>query len=141
MSLKKMEDPLRMAKIQDGQLLIKMIVRVSFLASRSIPVPSVVVSKLTTLFYRFADTNSALHYYKSENVKTSNGVLNITTNFADNDYKAFNEKTKKFYHDTKHVQTAMVQGWNKFCLTGGIVEYSAKLPGKGATGGLWPACK
>ncbi len=35
----------------------------------------------------------------------------------------------------------MVQGWNKFCLTGGIVEYSAKLPGKSTVGGLWPACK
>lgn len=41
--------------------------------------------------------------------------------------------------DTKHVQSAMLQGWNKFCITGGIVEFSAKLPGKGSIGGLWPA--
>jgi hypothetical protein len=33
----------------------------------------------------------------------------------------------------------MVQGWNKFCMTGGIVEISAKLPGDPTTGGLWPA--
>ena len=33
----------------------------------------------------------------------------------------------------------MLQGWNKFCLTGGIVEFSAKLPGDPQTGGLWPA--
>ena len=58
-----------------------------------------------------------------------------------NDYKAFDEDTKKFYLDTKHVQSGMVQGWNKFCLTGGIVEFSAKLPGKASVGGLWPACE
>lgn len=33
----------------------------------------------------------------------------------------------------------MLQGWNKFCMTGGIVEFSAKLPGDAKTGGLWPA--
>ena len=33
----------------------------------------------------------------------------------------------------------MVNGWNKFCFTGGIVEISAKLPGKHNAGGLWPA--
>mmetsp|Transcript_25162 Transcript_25162/g.30990 ORF Transcript_25162/g.30990 Transcript_25162/m.30990 type:complete len:610 (+) Transcript_25162:178-2007(+) len=84
-------------------------------------------------------TNDALHYYKSENARTTNGVLNITTELKKNQYKAFNEKTKKYYSDTKHVQSAMVQGWNKFCMTGGIVEYSAKLPGQGSIGGFWPA--
>ena len=72
---------------------------------------------------------------------TMNGVLNITTILKDNNYKAFNETKKKYYVDTKHVQSAMVQGWNKFCMTGGIIEYSAKLPGKSSVGGLWPACK
>ena len=85
------------------------------------------------------DTNDALHVYKSENVKSMNGVLNITTTLQDNDYKAFNEKTKKYYVDTKHVQSSMIQGWNKFCITGGIVEFSARLPGKGSVGGMWPA--
>lgn len=88
-----------------------------------------------------SDTNDALHYYKSDNVRTSNGVLNITTNHRENTYKAFNEKTKRFYSETKHIQTSMVQGWNKFCLTGGIVEFRAKLPGDPTIGGLWPACK
>lgn len=88
-----------------------------------------------------SDTNDALHFYKSENVKTAKGVLQIKTTLEKNNYKAFNEKTKKFYEDTKHVQSGMMQGWNKFCLTGGIVEFSAKLPGKGSVGGLWPACK
>ena len=33
----------------------------------------------------------------------------------------------------------MVQGWNKFCFVGGIVNVRAKLPGKYNIGGLWPA--
>jgi hypothetical protein len=35
----------------------------------------------------------------------------------------------------------MLQGWNKFCFIGGIIEFRAKLPGSGNTGGLWPARK
>lgn len=31
------------------------------------------------------------------------------------------------------------QSWNKFCFTGGVVEISAILPGRGEVGGLWPA--
>mmetsp|Transcript_2366 Transcript_2366/g.3531 ORF Transcript_2366/g.3531 Transcript_2366/m.3531 type:complete len:605 (-) Transcript_2366:109-1923(-) len=84
-------------------------------------------------------TNDALHFYRSDNVKTKHGKLKISTTFKDNNYRAFNEKTKKYFADTKHVQSAMLQGWNKFCMTGGIVEFSAKLPGKGSIGGLWPA--
>lgn len=96
---------------------------------------------LTSELHFFADTNEALHFYSPENVKTENGVLNITTIHKTNKYKAFNEKTKKFYVDAKHIQSGMVQGWNKFCITGGIVEFSAKLPGDPTVGGLWPACK
>jgi len=33
----------------------------------------------------------------------------------------------------------MVQGWNKVCFTGGIVEIRAKIPGMKDKGGLWPA--
>jgi beta-glucanase (GH16 family) len=84
-------------------------------------------------------TNDALHFYRSENARTKDGKLTIKTNLKDNEYKAFNEKTRKFYTDTKHVQSAMLQGWNKFCITGGVVEFSAKLPGSSTVGGYWPA--
>ncbi|CAB9517136.1 Beta-glucan synthesis-associated protein KRE6 [Seminavis robusta] len=84
-------------------------------------------------------TNLALHFYHDDNAVTTNGVLNITTEFKTNTYKAFNEKTKKYYPDAKHVQSAMLQGWNKFCYIGGIVEFRAKLPGTAEKGGLWPA--
>lgn len=69
------------------------------------------------------------------------GYLNVSTTQHINGYRAFNEKTKKFYADKKYVQSAMLQGWNKFCFTGGIVEFSARLPGKPDVGGLWPARK
>ena len=36
-------------------------------------------------------------------------------------------------------QTAMIQTWNKFCFTGGVLELSIKLPGHAYSGGLWPA--
>lgn len=91
--------------------------------------------------FAFTDTNSALHYYCHDNAQTANGFLNISTIQKVNEYRAFNEKTKKFYADKKYVQSAMLQGWNKFCFTGGIVEFSAQLPGKHNVGGLWPACK
>mmetsp|Transcript_27779 Transcript_27779/g.39749 ORF Transcript_27779/g.39749 Transcript_27779/m.39749 type:complete len:634 (+) Transcript_27779:185-2086(+) len=84
-------------------------------------------------------TNAALHFYSSENVKTENGALNITTTLKTNSYVAFDEDKKIFYTDKKHIQSAMLQGWNKFCITGGIVEFRAKLPGKPQIGGLWPA--
>ena len=85
------------------------------------------------------DTNEALHFYRPQNAITTSGSLNISTTLTDNKYKAFNEKTKEFFADAKHVQSAMVQGWNKFCFTGGIVEFNAKLPGDPKKGGLWPA--
>eukprot|EP00934_Nitzschia_sp_Nitz4_P002925 Nitzschia sp. Nitz4//scaffold114_size70088//17202//19510//NITZ4_005972-RA/size70088-snap-gene-0.11-mRNA-1//-1//CDS//3329533408//2915//frame0 len=84
-------------------------------------------------------TNAALHFYSNENAITRHGKLNITTEQKVNEYRAFNETTKKYYPAKKHVQTAMLQGWNKFCFTGGIVEFSAKLPGEAGVGGLWPA--
>lgn len=85
------------------------------------------------------DTNEALHFYRPQNVQTTNGVLNITTEHKSNKYKAFDEDKRTYYTDAKHIQSGMVQGWNKFCLTGGIIEFSAKLPGDPKTGGLWPA--
>ena len=85
------------------------------------------------------DTNLALHFYHKDNAKTENGVLRITTERKENAYRAFNEKTKKFFNDKKYIQSAMLQSWNKFCFTGGIVEFSAKLPGSPRIGGLWPA--
>jgi Beta-glucan synthesis-associated protein SKN1/KRE6/Sbg1 len=87
------------------------------------------------------DTNAALHYYSHDNARTTNGVLNITTERKTNVYKAFDEVKKEFYVDKKYIQSGMLQSWNKFCFIGGAVEFSAKLPGDPHKGGLWPARK
>jgi hypothetical protein len=33
----------------------------------------------------------------------------------------------------------MLQSWNKFCFTGGILEIDLQFPGEHDVGGLWPA--
>jgi len=103
-------------------------------------------------------TNAALHYYDSEFVTTTranhsahsysgerlgvgeNGFLNITTARKE---KVFSLKSKSNKNAkgsvTKHYGSGMLQSWNKFCFTGGIIEISAQLPGYYLTGGLWPA--
>lgn len=140
MSLNKTEEHSTMGMTRVGLPSTRMIV-----SSNSIP-------SCTTWFHVFSfcsstiittlsDTNAALHYYSHDNVRTGNGVLNITTHRKVNAYKAFNEKTKKFYADKKYIQSGMVQSWNKFCMIGGVIEFSASLPGDPSIGGLWPACK
>jgi hypothetical protein len=39
----------------------------------------------------------------------------------------------------KDFKSGMVNSWDKFCFTGGIVEISAVMPGSPTTAGLWPA--
>jgi len=100
-------------------------------------------------------TNFALQYYNSKLANTSNGHLSIATVVEDVTFDipdAITGKTKKM---TKNYQSGMIQGWNKyvfnskfniwklnrlfhvysrFCFTGGIVEVSAKLPGRSDIG-------
>jgi hypothetical protein len=85
-------------------------------------------------------TNYALQYYNSSLATTSNGYLKLSTVIDDITYDVHDlQHTPKNYKNTKNYQSAMIQGWNKFCFTGGIIEISAKLPGKYNLGGLWPA--
>mmetsp|Transcript_37202 Transcript_37202/g.100575 ORF Transcript_37202/g.100575 Transcript_37202/m.100575 type:complete len:675 (-) Transcript_37202:82-2106(-) len=84
-------------------------------------------------------TNGALHYYSATNVQTRGGVMNITTSAENTKIKVLNKDMKTYKTQTKHFKSGMVQTWNKFCFTGGIVEVRAALPGLPNTGGLWPA--
>ncbi|GMH94422.1 hypothetical protein TL16_g12902, partial [Triparma laevis f. inornata] len=68
-------------------------------------------------------TNNALHYYDE-------GKTSIV---------GFNDITLKKVHETKNFKSAMLQSWNKFCFTGGLIESEVILPGKHDIGGLWPA--
>lgn len=92
-------------------------------------------------------TNNPLHWYSHDNVKTTNGVLNITLDVHPRTF-TYTDKTRdqikqnetgKDVNVTKEFRSGMVQSWNKFCFTGGIIEISAKLPGDPTVGGLWPA--
>lgn len=80
-------------------------------------------------------TNNALQYYSDRLATTRQGYLNITTVAEDITLSATAAGGKQKL--TKHFQSAMIQGWNKFCFVGGAVEISAKLPGKKHVGGLW----
>ena len=84
-------------------------------------------------------TNDALHYYSPDNVETKDGHLIITSEAKDTPIVGFNDVKQKKEHVTKHFKSAMVQSWNKFCFTGGIIEAEAIMPGKPDVGGLWPA--
>lgn len=85
-------------------------------------------------------TNDALHYYAAANAVTDeDGKLVITTEAADTDVAGFDDVKGKDLRVTKHFRSAMLQSWNKFCFTGGIIEAEVELPGKHNVGGLWPA--
>lgn len=84
-------------------------------------------------------TNGAFHYYTPKNIETKDGHLVITSEAADTEIVGFDDVNLKKVHDIKHFKSGMLQSWNKFCFTGGIVEAEAILPGKWNVGGLWPA--
>ena len=85
-------------------------------------------------------TNDALHYYSPDNAYTNDaGELVIRSQAADTEIIGFDDVKLKRTHVTKHFRSAMLQSWNKFCFTGGILEAEVTLPGKHNVGGLWPA--
>lgn len=81
-------------------------------------------------------TNNPLHYYSNDAVKSQNGSLSITLSMDPKDDLFSLDENETEY---KEFKSGMVQSWNKFCFTGGIVEFSAKLPGAYGIAGLWPA--
>jgi hypothetical protein len=81
-----------------------------------------------------------LHYYAAANAVTDeDGNLVITTEAVDTDVVGFDDVKNKKTRVTKHFRSAMLQTWNKFCFTGGIIEAEVELPGKHDVSGLWPA--
>mmetsp|Transcript_16331 Transcript_16331/g.35295 ORF Transcript_16331/g.35295 Transcript_16331/m.35295 type:complete len:695 (+) Transcript_16331:213-2297(+) len=85
-------------------------------------------------------TNDAQHYYSNDNAYTdTKGNLVIKSEAADTKIVGFNDVTGKREQVSKHFKSAMLQSWNKFCFTGGVMEAEIALPGKHDVGGLWPA--
>ncbi|KAG1816789.1 glycoside hydrolase family 16 protein [Suillus subaureus] len=69
-----------------------------------------------------------LEWYDPSQVTTKGGALQIT--LAKVDPASNHNLTYK---------SGMVQTWNKFCFTGGLIETSVILPGSNNVHGLWPA--
>lgn len=74
-------------------------------------------------------TNYQLNRYNASLARTRGGALELL--FIGQDYSGSDH--------TRHFQSAMLQTWNKFCLSEGAVEISARLPGSASQPGLWPA--
>ncbi|THH19097.1 hypothetical protein EW146_g2013 [Bondarzewia mesenterica] len=65
-----------------------------------------------------------LEWYDPQAITTKNGKLVITV-------------TEQNTHDL-NFQSGMLQSWNKFCFTTGILEMSISLPGTPESPGFWP---
>mmetsp|Transcript_23825 Transcript_23825/g.33434 ORF Transcript_23825/g.33434 Transcript_23825/m.33434 type:complete len:656 (+) Transcript_23825:45-2012(+) len=87
----------------------------------------------------FSAGGGSLHYYNSSTVTTEDGHLKIKTSAEDTSWSRYDVTNKKWLRETRHYKTGMVQSWNKFCFTGGIVEIDVMFPGEASIGGLWPA--
>ena len=86
-------------------------------------------------------SNEQVNYYNASHAITRDGVLDI---LCTNDPVTFEVSgTREDPHartETRTIQTAMLQSWNKFCFSQGAVEISARMPGPhGSQEGLWPA--
>ncbi|CBJ31299.1 Beta-1,6-glucan active enzyme, family GH16 [Ectocarpus siliculosus] len=84
-------------------------------------------------------TNAALQFYSHDMCETRDGALVITTNNTDVEFQYYDTPHKKYKSMAKTYVSGMMQSWDKFCFTGGIVEIRAILPGRPDVGGLWPA--
>eukprot|EP00598_Pedospumella_elongata_P002282 CAMPEP_0184971486 /NCGR_PEP_ID=MMETSP1098-20130426/3712_1 /TAXON_ID=89044 /ORGANISM="Spumella elongata, Strain CCAP 955/1" /LENGTH=503 /DNA_ID=CAMNT_0027493617 /DNA_START=31 /DNA_END=1542 /DNA_ORIENTATION=- len=87
------------------------------------------------------NTNEAIQFYNSssEYVTTGGGSLLIMTKAVKTNYVEWDSGAKQYQALTKNYTSGMIQSWNKFCFTGGILEMSIELPGEVDSGGLWPA--
>ncbi|KAJ2924084.1 hypothetical protein H1R20_g13016, partial [Candolleomyces eurysporus] len=70
-----------------------------------------------------------LEWYDPAGASTKDGTLRLTL-------ERVNDTASN--HDLQY-RSGMIQSWNKFCFTGGLLEASVQLPGSTNVGGLWPA--
>ncbi|KAG2005780.1 beta-glucan synthesis-associated protein KRE6 [Coprinopsis cinerea AmutBmut pab1-1] len=70
-----------------------------------------------------------LEWYDPSQVTTEGGYLRIRLEEVED---------RSLNHNMTY-KGGMLQSWNKFCFTGGLLEASVQLPGSNSVGGLWPA--
>mmetsp|Transcript_3953 Transcript_3953/g.5100 ORF Transcript_3953/g.5100 Transcript_3953/m.5100 type:complete len:591 (+) Transcript_3953:145-1917(+) len=82
----------------------------------------------------------SLHFYNSSTVTTTeDGQLEIKSYMGKTEWDHYDVIKKKYRKIKKDFKSGMVQSWDKFCFTGGIIEAEVTLPGFSDIGGLWPA--
>jgi len=59
----------------------------------------------------------------------------IMTKAVKTNYVEWDRGEGKYQTLTKNYTSGMIQSWNKFCFTGGILEMSIELPGEVDSGG------
>ena len=82
----------------------------------------------------------SLHFYNSSFVTTTaDGKLKIQAIADRTEWNRYDHIKKQWKHEAAYFKSGMVQSWEKFCFTGGIVEVDIIFPGDPFIGGLWPA--
>jgi len=70
-----------------------------------------------------------LEWYDPSAATTKDGALKLT----------LSKVTNPLDNHNMQYRSGMIQSWNKFCFTGGLIEVSVTLPGASNIAGLWPA--
>jgi len=82
----------------------------------------------------------AQQFYNSSSVTTTDeGMLKIATTIDKTEWTRYDRVKKEYKKEKTYFNSGMVQSWEKFCFTGGILEVDVILPGDPYIGGLWPA--
>eukprot|EP00545_Synedropsis_sp_CCMP1620_P006884 CAMPEP_0119010080 /NCGR_PEP_ID=MMETSP1176-20130426/4779_1 /TAXON_ID=265551 /ORGANISM="Synedropsis recta cf, Strain CCMP1620" /LENGTH=714 /DNA_ID=CAMNT_0006962689 /DNA_START=104 /DNA_END=2248 /DNA_ORIENTATION=+ len=90
------------------------------------------------------DSSSAgggsLHFYNSSWITTTEeGMLKIRASTAKTEWDRFDRVKQEWKHEKTGFKSGMLQSWEKFCFTGGILEVDIIFPGDAFIGGMWPA--
>ena len=90
------------------------------------------------------DSSSAgggsLIFYNSTLATTNDdGFLELRSDIGKTEWNHYDIVKNQYEQVTKYFRSSMIQSWNKFCFTGGIVEVDVIFPGDPYIGGLWPA--
>jgi beta-glucanase (GH16 family) len=87
-----------------------------------------------------ASGGGSLHFYNSSTVTTTpDGMLTISTVMDSTEWNHYDPIEKEWVTKKQYFKSGMLQSWDKFCFTGGILEVDVILPGEPDIGGLWPA--
>jgi beta-glucanase (GH16 family) len=71
-----------------------------------------------------------------EYVTTKDGSLVISVKAVKTKWTEWDENNLKPVERTKNYTSGMVQSWNKFCFTGGVLQMAIRLPGRHDSGGF-----